>query len=133
MAILEDKPGLEVTIEVNEEALVEYNDDDFDENNEKPSETSKYVVSVPGAQFALRMKCATQFFRSLGSSLRMQIALDGKEVYRGIIDEDMHPNKNDFILKCTPLKEHGVWYENNFTFSELETSKSRESQNKLEI
>jgi hypothetical protein len=125
MAILENKPGLEVTIEVNGEPLVEYGNDDFDENNEKPSVSSKYVVSVPGAKFAVRVKCTTQLFNEMRSSLGILIALDGKMVLRGMMDETKHRNTNDFIFGSTYLKEDGVWYENNFTFSELETSKSR--------
>jgi hypothetical protein len=124
MAILKSRPDLEATIEVNGQPLEEYDDDDFDENNEKPNEMSKYIASVPGAKFTIRVQCTDRLFSEMGKSLAVDLLLDGETARKYAIDKDEFATRNDNRWTHTHMKERGLWYENNFTFSELETSKS---------
>ena|ERR1700761_4840135 len=120
MAILSTLPGLKVTIVVNDNALQEYEDADFDERNEAPREVSKYVASCPGAQFSVLLECTDEILSQIGSSLSVWLLLDGDIV------RCKFWNRSDFLDGLTvangPTKEKGQWYRTKFKFCDLPIS-----------
>jgi hypothetical protein len=123
MAILKSRPDLEVTIDVDGQPLEEHNDGDFDESNEDEYEMRKYIASVPGAKFAIHIRCANRLFDGIRYSLGVDIVLDGVSARRYLIKEDNYRDRNDTVIMGSHMKEGETWFRNYFTFSELEKGK----------
>lgn len=126
MAILTSRPDITVTIEVNNQALKEYVDTTGEGNaNQRSSQVTKYIESVPGAEFATRIRLPNKFVSKAKYDLLVRIKLDGQTVVSRVYQKhELHDYVQDGILKdsCT-MRDGAGWCSRMFTFTQLQTGK----------
>ena len=120
MAILSAVPGLEVTVLVNGNPLKEYDDAEFDKSNTSAREMSKYVVSVPGAEFSIRLACTKEALIHRAATLIVNMHLDGERVVRRIMMK--HEIPGVVTLNDTAQLKNDKWYNKKFMFCEVQTA-----------
>ena len=128
MAILNN---ISVTVDVDDEPLQEYDDNDHDEG--RPNTVSKYIEATSGARFSLHYKLKHRFkFTSPVLSFDSCIG--------GVFVEGMLALKRNFISKRSfEEREIGSWknlgthdeYVRHFAFQELEIRRSPHSSRSI--
>jgi hypothetical protein len=120
MAILPSLPGLQVAIMVNGQPLQEYEDTDYDDDSQNPREIRKYIASVSGAEFSIRLTCNKDILSHINTSFAVSVLLDGQRVLHNLIQKS--DILNGAVFSSTLSKESGKWYKNKFKFCDIEIS-----------
>lgn len=120
MAIATNIPGLEVTIEVDGEPLLEY---DYEPVHDPNLETSnvKYVKAVSGAEFAIRYLVRPPF--SPPSQIQMDIVLDDNYVQAPFSEWAGKDGCEGYLFSKASSAVGGQNFTRVFRFSELRTGK----------
>ncbi|GIZ43308.1 hypothetical protein CKM354_000654000 [Cercospora kikuchii] len=82
MAVIDELPGVSISIQINGQALPEYRDDDI----EDPERTISYMIEAMPNQIFEIHALASQQDSFAGSSLAVQFYVDGKYVDGALID-----------------------------------------------
>lgn len=132
MAILTSVPGIEATIQVNNQPLVEHEDDDPAETLGEDAlllgakTTSKYIESITGQEFSVHCSVAKPYQRT-SASVAVHIYVDGIYISGRVLGTPptMHPPPPVAIVKGPSTFTPGVDREtiHHFTFSNIKTSK----------
>ncbi|TKA73742.1 hypothetical protein B0A55_05459 [Friedmanniomyces simplex] len=77
MAIHPDLPGLEVTVDVGDEDLLEYDDDD-EIDHANPPTLVKHVEAVSGAEFGFAFRFDSEVYPFADNSLAIRYFVDGR-------------------------------------------------------
>ncbi|KAI5855615.1 hypothetical protein GGS23DRAFT_589605 [Durotheca rogersii] len=89
MAVLDEFPGIRVTVKINGQTAPELADPNIAEQEPANHPTSsKYIECINGANFAVRL-CVTDDYdwKPRGHALRLQVDVDGKSIISHIIRE----------------------------------------------
>lgn len=121
MAISENIPGLDVTIEVDGIALPEYNDESACDKRFLCS-SSKYVEAPPGAEFAIRYLFRPPF--SPPFDVLMDILLDNQYVPVPYFEGGGKDGCEGYVYSKASMKKDGRDFMQKFRFTELSTGKS---------
>ncbi|KAG9550740.1 hypothetical protein KCU71_g14050, partial [Aureobasidium melanogenum] len=122
MAIIPDVPHVVVDIVVDGHPLPEYLDED-DDDSVSPTSIIKYVESVSGSHFGIRVNLNGMDRKHLkrGNSVVAEYYLDGQWVAGNVYRSPVR----DHVLSIIPgacRKENGIWIEQKFLFTNLVTS-----------
>ncbi|KAI1767066.1 hypothetical protein GGR53DRAFT_483821 [Hypoxylon sp. FL1150] len=142
MAVLQDQPGIVVTVRTNGMDCVEYDDpDDSKLQLERPFPTAfKYVESLDDSEFTIHMKVDSSYDWSYKKhSLKFMVYVDGKYVSgvilsRGICQEGEVKGKGGFCATTQSWRTHKLKFSTVKTVddaTEDRIEKDREASKKL--
>lgn len=121
MAIIPGVPHVVVDIVVDGQPLPEYLDEDEEESVTSNS-TTKYVESVSGSHFGIRLDLTGMEPRHLkrGNSIVAKYYLDGQQAASAV---HRFPLRQQIIsvIPGTIQREGGIWVERKFLFADLVT------------
>lgn len=114
MAVLNDFPGLETAIIVNEAPLAEFEDD---EAQTSPTEANKYIEAQTGAAFGVRTTISKPFPKVFG--VEIEVWVDGHRTSRCVVkpDEQFYTVPND--MKGVAYRKDGKIHFKEYQFEEL--------------
>jgi hypothetical protein len=118
MAVIDEIPGLEVTVMVDGQPLKEYDNTDADEDTEK--KVVRYVVAEPGKDFAVLVAWKNGCkYGPPEFDLNARLYIDGKRAKsRLILKQRMPPGT--MLLDSTDIHlGNDNWVKRNFMFSDL--------------
>ena len=134
MAISDEVAGLKVTVEVDDQALSEYDDDDDENVEQTENTTTKYVeAAAAGSRFAIALAIDPTTFPFKDNHVRIRLKLDGKK----ICGWTWGPRQ--FLMEPKPLLQYTLTtvgdtrYKQFFEMATVETSKVLTSLWSLEI
>lgn len=134
MAILNQVPGLEVTICVDHKPLQEYKDDDESAGGDGARTARRYVEAAPEKLYAIRIELKTPFklFSDICHGLLLQIIIDRQMVARRIMAKKQYGSyfAGNIIIEPIVIVIGGTRdalpgsgdIVHNFKFSKIETS-----------
>ncbi|KAG9683846.1 hypothetical protein KCU95_g18026, partial [Aureobasidium melanogenum] len=122
MAIIPDVPHVAVDIVVDGNPLPEYLDED-DEDSVSPTSTIKYVESVSGSHFGIRVNLNGMDRRHLkrGNAIIVEYYLDGQMVSDSVFRFPFHGH-SVYVRHGALYREGGIWLQRKFLFAALVTS-----------
>lgn len=120
MAVMTDLPGVEVTIQVDEVALKEYEDEDED----NPEKTHiRYVEAVSGKEFKIIVKLE-KGFRLQGDSFSCNIYADGRWASTKVLEPLQSDGVSTKARQTVILGFNDFRQITKFRFADLETGNS---------
>ncbi|KAI1074505.1 hypothetical protein F5B20DRAFT_563534 [Whalleya microplaca] len=127
MAILEDVPGVQVTVEINGQDVREYNDPDASESGPADCPTSyKYIECIDDAEFSVKARISEDYeWGYKDHSLATRLYVDGKFI-RGQFARErdtFHNGYYEIHLRRfeTRSQTSGEWYSHKLKFSAINT------------
>lgn len=130
MAFLAAVPGLEVTINVNDKPLVEYDDDEKietlgDDANLSEITTSKYVDAVTDQEFSISYSVLEEY-KQTSPALQFDFRVDGSSLSSDLVifsdPEDIPPVVRSIHGPRT-VNSSGQAYQRCFKFAAIKTGK----------
>lgn len=129
MAVLDEVPGVEITVQVAGRDATEY--DDPDAAQREPSEAAevptsiKYIECVGGAEFTITTRVQNTYgWGYMNHSLSSNVYVDGKSVNGHLISQShLYNGLNTRITKGNTAYDHttGQWLLQRFKFSAIST------------
>ena len=132
MAVLEGLEGIEITVRVDDQALVEYDDDDVEKQPGSKGEyqasktVAKYVEAVTSKEFAISLNVKTPYKMDC-PTLAFYVTVDGSAISRPLLLKSNYRNKKwgyvvDGVSHTleSASKRCSV---RHFRFAEIQTSK----------
>jgi hypothetical protein len=116
MTVLDNVPGLEVTVQVNGSSLQEYNDDD---SEPAPKSVTKYIEAISGAQFRVQYEFKESFRTKNG--ILTDIYIDGKDIAGYVLKANqLH---GAYVMSGKKERGGNEYFQRPFTFSQLSIGK----------
>jgi len=142
MARFPDVPGLNVTINVNGEPLVEYEDDNIDETLQdeaaplRAKAISKYVTSVTDQEFTIDLTVGAEYITT-SPSLTFRLSVDGEWISSPILTQSYFWVGRDQKRTIIGPESYDAYTQKGFVhhmkFAGIKTSRSLITDNMLQI
>ncbi|KAI0013893.1 hypothetical protein F4779DRAFT_561793 [Xylariaceae sp. FL0662B] len=131
MAVLEDVPGVKITVQVNSQDVKEYDDPDALELGQVASESGcptscKYIESIDDAEFGIKITATSDYeWGYKDHSLTVYLRVDGNYIGGRIIKEQDVLRPGDFTSLIQSYERHcersNRWYSHKLKFSAINT------------
>lgn len=123
MAVIDEVPGMEVTVVVDGKPLHEYTDEeDGDKKPESPTKTV-YIESREDQAFHIDFEVRYGNFAYKGDQLAWELYLDGVEAQNGFLQYvDHREERESRSIRDIYVKKANGWTGKNMLFSKLSTS-----------
>ncbi|KAK5127441.1 hypothetical protein LTR85_006780 [Meristemomyces frigidus] len=118
MAVLQELPGLVVTLDVADQDLPEYDDDETEDM--PPHTTSKYVEAQSGAHFGVAHRYTSTAFPHSGNHIKVELSMDGNVICYVTDSPGNIASSQRWVMSNLSSIHGDKRYRQRFAFAELD-------------